>query len=222
MSIGKLVWPDYDTRMNNDRTYTLEQLAADFGLTARTARHYLEHLLPPHHRQGRGKRARYGQHTRNCFALIRKAREEKLTSAQISNLLHAFSQQQIDRVAGGLEELVIVPRPAAEPIEVASSPCMAEDFPGFSLADRGGPSLNDISYLERAVSDIGAGPSAGGRGFASSRPNAVPGAMPGPTPRWRVLYSDDELQITHQGQATEEQREHVRLAVALIKRILKT
>jgi hypothetical protein len=37
-----------------------------------------------------------------------------------------------------------------------------------------------------------------------------------------VLYSDDELRITHQGQATEEQREHVRLAVALIKRILKT
>jgi len=204
--------------MNNDRTYTLEQLAADFGLTARTARHYLEHLLPPHHRHGRGKRARYGQHTRNCFALIRKAREEKLTSAQISSLLHAFSQQQIDRVAGGLEELVIVPRPAAEPIEVASSPCMAEDFPGFSLADRGGPSLNDVSYLDRAVSDIGAGPPAGGRAFASSRPNAIPG----PTPRWRVLYSDDELQITHQGQATEEQREHVRLAVALIKRILKT
>ncbi|HSL37448.1 MAG TPA: hypothetical protein VK883_11495, partial [Arthrobacter sp.] len=84
-------------------------------------------------------------------------------------------------MAGGLEELAIVPRPAAEPIEVASSPCMAEDFPGFSLADRGGPSLNDVSYLERAVSDIGAGPPAGGRSFASSQSGA--------TPRWRVLYS---------------------------------
>jgi DNA-binding transcriptional MerR regulator len=204
--------------MNDDRTYTLEQLAAGFGLTTRTARHYLEHLLPPHHRPGRGKRARYGQHTWNCFALIRKAREEKLTSAQISSLLHAFSQQQIDRVAGGLEELAIVPRPAAEPIDVASSPCMADDFPGFSLAERGEPSLNDISYLERGVTDIGAGPPAGQRGFASSRPSS----MPGPTPRWRVLYADDELQITHHGQATEEQREHVRLAVALIKRILNT
>lgn len=200
--------------MNDDRTYTLEQLAASFGLTTRTARHYLEHLLPPHHRQGRGKRARYGQHTWNCFALIRKAREEKLTSAQISSLLHAFSQQQIDRVAGGLEELAIVPRPAAEPIEVASSPCMADDFPGFTLAEHGEPSLNDISYLERDVTDIGAPPPAGRRGFASSHS--------GPTPRWQVLYSDDELQITHHGQATEEQREHVRLAVALLKRILNT
>ena len=108
--------------MNDDRTYTLEQLAADFGLTVRTARHYLEHLLPPHHRPGRGKRARYGQHTWNCFALIRKAREEKLTSTQISSLLHAFSQQQIDRVAGGLEELAIVPRPAAEPILLLLAP----------------------------------------------------------------------------------------------------
>jgi DNA-binding transcriptional MerR regulator len=204
--------------MTSEPGYTLEQLAAEFGLTARTARHYLEHLLPAHHKQGRGKRARYGQDTWNCFAFIRRARNEKLATAQISRLLRGFSQDQIDRVASGLEELTIVPRPAAEPTEPApslySSPCMAGDFPGFSLADRGGPSLNDISYLERGVSDIGDGASPGGRGFTSSRS--------GPTPRWRVLYSDDELQITHHGQATEEQREQVRLAVALIKRILNT
>jgi DNA-binding transcriptional MerR regulator len=200
--------------MTAEPGYTLEQLAAEFGLTARTARHYLEHLLPPHHKQGRGKRARYGQDTRNCFAFIHRARAEKLTSAQIARLLRGFSQAQIERVAGGLEQLTFVPTPAAEPAELASSPCMAGDFPGLSLADRGEPSLNDVSYLERGVTDIAAGPPAGGRGFASSRS--------GPTPRWRVLYSDDELQITHHGESTAEQREQVRLAVALIKRILQT
>jgi DNA-binding transcriptional MerR regulator len=200
--------------MSTEPGYTLEQLAAEFGLTARTARHYLEHLLPSHHKQGRGKRARYGQDTWNCFAFIRKARDEKLASAQIAGLLRGFSQAQIDRVANGLEQLAIVPRPAAEPIEVASSPCMADEFPGFSLAERAGPSLNDVSYLERGVTDIGAGPATGQRGFTASRS--------GPTPRWRVLYSDDGLQITHHGESTAEQREQVRLAVALIKRILQT
>ena len=41
-------------------------------------------------------------------------------------------------------------------------------------------------------------------------------------PSWRVLYSDDQLQITHRGEANREQREQVRLAARLIKRILKT
>jgi DNA-binding transcriptional MerR regulator len=200
--------------MSKETSYTLEQLAAEFGLTARTARHYLEHLLPPHHKQGRGTRARYGQDTWNCFAFVRRAKAEKLASTQIANLLRAFDQPQINRVASGLEELTIVPKPAAEPIELASSPCPAGDLPGFSMTDRDGASLNDISYLERGVSDIGDGAPTGRRGFTSSRS--------GPTPRWRVLYSDDELQITHHGQATDEQREHVRLAVALIKRILNT
>lgn len=200
--------------MADATTYTLEQLAAAFGLTPRTARHYIEQLLPPHHKQGRGKQAHYGLATWNCFAFVRRARQEKLTNAQISRLLRGFSQPQIDRVASGQEELTIVPRLATEPVELASSPCMAGDFPGFSMADRDGPSLNDISYQERGVSDIADGPPAARRDVAGSRS--------GPTPRWRVLYFDDELQITHHGQATDEQREQLRLAVALIKRILKT
>jgi hypothetical protein len=39
--------------------------------------------------------------------------------------------------------------------------------------------------------------------------------------RWQVLYSDDELQITHRGHADSGQREQVRLAAELIKKILK-
>lgn len=164
-----------------ESAYTLDQLAREFGLTPRTARHYLEKLLPPHHKQGRGKQARYGQATRNCFAFIRKARAQKLTAAQISRLLRALGQEQIDRVASGVEELAIAPRPAEEPVELASSPCMAGEFPDVSLADRG---------------------------------------RSGPIPRWRVLYFDDELQITYRGEATTEQRDQLRLAIPLIKRIL--
>lgn len=176
--------------MTAETGYTLEQLAREFDLTPRTARHYIEKLLPPHHKQGRGKQARYGRDTRNCFSFICRARAQGLTTAQISTLLRALGQEQIDRVVHGVEEVVIVPRPAEEPVELASSPCMAGDFPEFSTA----------------------------RGETSGNRS---GPRSGPTPRWRVLYFDDELQITHHGEATPEQREQLRLAVALIKRILQ-
>ena len=44
--------------MNNDHTYTLAALAEKTGLTERTVRYYIEKVLPPHHKQGRGKLAR--------------------------------------------------------------------------------------------------------------------------------------------------------------------
>jgi DNA-binding transcriptional MerR regulator len=115
--------------MNDHARYTLQQLADAFGLTPRTARHYVENILPPGHKTGRGKRARYGQDTWNCFAFIRKARRDKLTLAQIAALLSTLSQPAIDRVARGLEDLCIATSAREEPGELYSSPCMAGDFP---------------------------------------------------------------------------------------------
>jgi len=109
--------------------YSLEDLAGAFGLTTRTARHYVEKVLPPGHRTGRGRRARYGRETRDCFAFIRKARREGLTLAQITGLLQQLDPPRIERVARGLDELSIVPVAPAEPAELFSSPCMAADFP---------------------------------------------------------------------------------------------
>ena len=69
--------------MDKADSYTLEELAADFDLTPRTARHYIENVLPPHHKTGRGKLARYGQDTWNCFAFIQKVRQQSgFTAAQ--------------------------------------------------------------------------------------------------------------------------------------------
>lgn len=92
--------------------YTLEELADTFDLKPRTARHYLEHVLPPHHKTGRGRRAHYGEDTRLCFAFIRKARADRLTLAQIGRLLAELSPAQIEGVAQGREALAILP---AEP-----------------------------------------------------------------------------------------------------------
>lgn len=110
--------------------YSLENLAADFGLTPRTARHYVEKILPPGHRAGRGRRARYDQATWNCFAFIREARRDGLTLTQIADLLRQLDPPRVERVVRGLEQLSIVPVAPAEPVEVYSSPCMAGDFAG--------------------------------------------------------------------------------------------
>jgi DNA-binding transcriptional MerR regulator len=170
--------------MNNEPGYTLEELANQFGLTPRTARHYIGNVLPPHHKKGRGKLARYGQDTWNCFAFVKIAREEKLTAAQISTVLAELSQEQIDRVAQGQEELAIVPASKV----VDSSRAEQLDSPHMASA--------------------------------SHHPSKTVASEPGSAPRWQVLYSDDELQIAHQGDADREQREQVRVAAKLIKFML--
>ena len=193
--------------MNKEQGYTLEELAKDFDLTPRTARHYIENVLPAHHKKGRGKLAHYGQDTWNCFAFIQKARAEKLTTAQISGVLANLGQAQIDRVAQGQEELTIVPTPSIESRGVFSADRVASPSRRMSrmLAEEASPP-EPSAMMNMAPPDFEA--------ELFSEPQSAP--------RWQVLYSDDELQITHQGDASAEQREQVRLAAKLVKRILKS
>ena len=193
--------------MNKEPGYTLEELAEAFDLTPRTARHYIENVLPAHHKKGRGKLAHYDQDTWNCFAFIQKARAEKLTTAQISGVLANLGQAQIDRVAQGQEELTIVPTPSLESPGVFSADRLASPSKRMSrmLAEEA-PPPEPPAMMSMAPSDF----------------EAEEFSEPQSAPRWQVLYSDDELQITHQGEASTEQREQVRLAAKLVKRILKS
>jgi len=193
--------------MHNEPGYTLEELAEAFDLTPRTARHYIENVLPAHHKKGRGKLARYGRDTWNCFAFIQKARAEKLTTAQISGVLADLSQAQIDRVAQGQEELTIVPIPSIESRSVFSTERMASPSRRMSMkvAEEPSPPASP-AFMDMESPDF----------------EAKPFSDPQSAPRWQVLYSDDELQITHQGDASAEQREQVRLAAKLMKWILKS
>jgi len=191
--------------MINEPGYTLEELAEAFDLTPRTARHYIENVLPAHHKKGRGKLAYYGQDTWNTFAFIQKARAEKLTTAQISGVLANLRQAQIDRVAQGQEELAIVPTSSIESHGVFTADRMA------SPSRRVSRMMASESPPPTAMMDI-----------ESPDIEAELFSDPQSAPRWQVLYSDDELQITHQGDASAEQREQVRLAAKLVKRILKS
>ena len=202
--------------MNEPNTHTLEELAEAFDLTPRTTRHYIENVLPPHHKTGRGKLARYGRDTWNCFAFIRRVRQDaKLSTAQLSDVLARLDQDQIDRVAEGREELAIY---------VA---------PGFATSMKQHPerNLRSASMRARARSVV-----------RDSEPKySIKSEMPrdrlsklfesveaedmmemNENPSWQELYTDDRLRISYQGEVSREKREQVELAAELIKKILLT
>lgn len=200
--------------MNEPSTYTLEDLARDFDLTPRTTRHYIENVLPPHHKTGRGKLARYGRDTWNCFSFIRRVRQDaKLSTAQLSDVLARLDQDQINRVAEGREELAIniapdfsasmkqrsgrnLPRAS---MRAAKSYAVRELEPDFEMAsemplDESGILLESLEFS--AESEMIENPS------------------------WKDIYRDDRLRISYRGEVSREKREQVELAAELIKKIL--
>ncbi len=100
--------------MNKDHGYTLAELADETGLTERTVRYYIERVLPPHHKQGRGKLARYGQDTLNCIRFIVLVGERYgFKPGQAKGVLADVPQETIDRVVRGEEELAVMTVPSA-------------------------------------------------------------------------------------------------------------
>lgn len=197
--------------MDKPNTYTLEKLAADFDLTPRTARHYIENVLPPHHKTGRGKLARYGQDTWNCFAFIQKVRREsRFTATQISDVLATLDQEQIDRVAEGREDLRIVTSPS---LSASMNYSPTHDLPRASqrAASRYSTQESRSDFAMMAESPV----SESREFFQSSLDQEAE-----TSPAWKKLYADDQLRITFKGKANREQREQVDLAAKLIKKIL--
>ena len=197
--------------MGKTDTYTLEELAEDFDLTPRTARHYIENVLPPHHKTGRGKLARYGQDTWNCFSFIQKVRRESgFTATHITDVLATLDQEQIDRVAEGREDLRIVTSPSPSAPKRYS---LKHDLPRASqrAASRHTVQQSRSDYAMRAESPV----SENRELFQHSLDQEAE-----TSPAWKKLYADDQLRITFKGEANREQREQLDLAAKLIKKIL--
>ena len=197
--------------MDKPDTYTLEELAADFDLTPRTARHYIENVLPAHHKTGRGKLARSGQDTWNCFSFIQRVRRESgFTAMQISDVLATLEQAQIDRVAEGREEMRIVTSPSLSASKLHS--------PRHNL-----PRASQRAALRSPLEDLQPD-----MDFSSESPVMENSELfqysmhqeEEASPSWKTLYDDDQLRITFKGEANREQREQVDLAAKLISKIL--
>ena len=197
--------------MDKPNTYTLEELAADFDLTPRTARHYIENVLPPHHKTGRGKLARYGQDTWNCFSFIQKVRRESgFTATHITDVLATLDQEQIDRVAEGREEMRIVTSPSLS----ASKPHSVK---------RNLPRASERAALKSTFKEPQPD-----MAFSSESPVMESRELfqysldqdEEASPSWETLFDDDQLRITFKGETNREQREQVDLAAKLIIKIL--
>jgi len=197
--------------MGEPNSYTLDELAADFDLTPRTARHYIENVLPAHHKTGRGKLARYGQDTWNCFSFIQKVRRESgFTATQISGVLATLDQEQIDRVAEGREEMRIVTSPslsASKPHSLKHNLPRASQRAALRSSVKESPS-DFVMSSESPVMKSGE--------FSEYLLDQEAEA----SPSWKTLYTDDQLRITFNGEASREQREQVDLAAKLIIKIL--
>lgn len=103
--------------MNEDRNYTLAELAETTGLTERTVRYYIEQVLPPHHKQGRGTLARYGIATLNAIRFILLAGERYgFKPGQAKVVLAGIGQDTIDAVVRGEEELAVMTVPLDAPV----------------------------------------------------------------------------------------------------------
>jgi len=197
--------------MDKPKSYTLEELAADFDLTPRTARHYIENVLPPHHKTGRGKLARYGQDTWNCFAFIQKVRQQSgFTAAQLTEAMATLDQEQIDRVAEGREDLRVVTSPIA-PVEKSSSPkpFLRRASERFAKSMR----VHESRSEPDPMSDVFAAESPDISRYMMAAKEEAPAA-------WKTLYADDQLRISFKGDVSREQREQLDLAAKLILKIL--
>lgn len=199
--------------MNEPSTYTLEDLARDFDLTPRTARHYIENVLPSHHKTGRGKLARYGRDTWNCFSFIQRVRQDaKLSAAQLSDVLARLDQEQINRVAEGREELAIY---IAPDFSAAMKHGVARSLPRASMR----ASIHTLHEPELDFEMASEMPPDESGTLFESLEFGDEGEV-SESPSWQDIYTDDRLRISYQGIVSSEKREQVELAAELIKKIL--
>jgi len=211
--------------MNEQTTYTLTQLAKTCGLTERTTRHYIEKILPPHHNQGRGKLARYGQDTLNSIRFIQLVKERHgFKPGQAKGVLASVDQETINRVVRGEEELVVKTVPSApEKYAVQENASMPRaslrakrhqksEFPtvrssGLSLEDK-------FAALEMSMPMSDAGPEINEKPDFSAEEPSEP---------WQTIFSDGQVRIQRRGgqKLSGHQEEQVEAAARLIELAIK-
>ena len=207
--------------MNKDHTYTLAELAEETGLTERTVRYYIERVLPPHHKQGRGKLARYSENTLNCIRFILLVRERYgFKPGQAKGVLADVPQETIDRVVRGEEELAVMSVPTAQAkmsIErVSSMPSSSARMAKHMTGDQ--HRMKASRVMENSPGPL--------FDAEMSAPNFEPEinemASYSVTERidpWRTIFADEQVRIQSRGKGklTSHQQEQIEAAARLIE-----
>lgn len=183
--------------------FTLREIAekAKIG-EIRTARYYLNQYLPEHHRRGRGKYVKYSRDTLNCFLFLMKLKDETpLELQQISGVMRALSQTQIDRVVSG-----------EEPLEIS-----------LAVRDAQGRTQIPEKYLSQGVSSalLVHGNEVE---IVKAKPSAVPLYSLRPEPKqleedWNVFPISQQAEVRYKGQLTKKQKEELTIASRILKSI---
>ena len=211
--------------MNKDHTYTLAELAEDTGLTERTVRYYIERVLPPHHKQGRGKLARYGQDTLNCIRFILLVRERYgFKPGQAKGVLADVPQETIDRVVRGEEELAVMTVPSAP---VRSKRVKASRMPRASSRMAKYIETENLSHQTEqpiqdrldALIDAEVSESKPEQDLFESAAYSIDEAVD----PWQTVFADGQVRVQCRGERrlTSHQREQIEAAARLIELALK-
>jgi len=214
-----------DMHMNEDQTYTLAELAEKTGLTERTVRYYIEQVLPAHHKQGRGKLARYGQDTLNCIRFILLVRERYgFKPGQAKGVLADVPQETIDRVVRGEEELAVMAVPSVQAKmsfeRVSSMPSssapMARHVTGDQRRVKSSRVMEDRpdALLEAKMSEPN---------FEPEIDELTAYSMAERVDPWRTIFTDERVRIQSRGKGklTSHQEEQIAAAARLIELALK-
>jgi DNA-binding transcriptional MerR regulator len=214
-----------DVHMNENHNYTLAELAGETGLTERTVRYYIEQVLPPHHKQGRGKLARYGAGTLNCLRFILLVGERYgFKPGQAKGVLAGIAQDTVDRVVRGEEELAVmtVPmQPASMELSRAGSlPRSSARMQKYKISEKhklikNRPQRNLENFLpEDEMFSAETEP-------VHKAPTAY--SVAEPTESWRTIFADAEVRIQCRGQRmlSTHQREQIEAAARVIGLALK-
>jgi len=211
--------------MNKDHTYTLAKLAEETGLTERTVRYYIERVLPPHHKQGRGKLARYGQDTLNCIRFILLVGERYgFKPGQAKGVLADVPQETIDRVVKGEEELAVMTVPSA-PVsrkheKASHMPRASSRMAKFARVENRShkaarpkqDSLDVLIDAEMSESNI-----------EQEVNESIAYSMPPPAEPWRTIFADGQVRVQCRGRRrlTSHQQEQIEAAARLIELALR-
>ena len=211
--------------MNDDRTYILAELAQAFDLTKRTARYYIEKTLPPHHKKGRGKLARYGQDTYNCFHFLMLVRGRYgFGPSQVRGLLADIPQETVDRIVRGEEELAVMGVPSGpgktggwQTGELLRASKRATRFREQVQRE---PKVAQLAR-ERAESAPGPAPQVPESAPVFAEPTADAGDEPRGT--WQIVYADNKVRIQYRGELrlSHLQEEQIEVSAWVIKQALE-
>lgn len=211
--------------MNPNHTYTLPELAEATGLTERTVRYYIEQVLPPHHKQGRGKLAQYSQDTLNCLRFIVLAGERHgIKPGQAKGVLASVPQETIDRVVRGEEELAVmtvptelIRQPSAGAGRFSRASKRMENIQARENRHFGGSSATEHRASYMLKSELRSPDRA-----TLMEPSAA-FSLSAPDEPWQTIFSDGQLRIQYRGnrKLTAHQQEQIEVAARLIELALK-